>query len=236
MPDTGFDREVVKAGTALSKEVSLYGDEFLTSEHAERIIDEFDLKLVGSGAECVVLQSRNDQKKGEKVVAAITYQDMNPEKMRRIFYLHRIMATLFPHNFPHFSSAFGKHPVQENIRNISGTKRQEIVGPAGNELQAISPEMHEFRWREVENTSQFPFSKVKEAVDTLGLPVDFDDAGDNFALGEDDGVYYLDKIIYNPKDITLWDTNKISSYMKIKGYSERDTRIVRKSIERLKAL
>lgn len=74
-------------------------------ESIEKLLrgDEKIEKVIGSGAESVVVSLKGNNKE----VVAYNYNGLDPVLAKVIFYQQRTYSTLFPHNFPHFHAAFG---------------------------------------------------------------------------------------------------------------------------------
>lgn len=181
----------------------------LWPDEIQKIADENNQEVIGSGAECVVIPGKDNSK---DIVVAYTYFDLNPLKAKQLFYSQRIFSTLFPHNFPHFYAAFGKHPNQKQTENPSGTIRQMI---------------HEDKKQKV----VYSFAEVDKICKELGLPLLIERGSQNFATGEDGGEYYLDTIehLYPPQV----DKNKVISYMTENNFSSSDISMVEKCFSRL---
>ncbi|MCF7865687.1 MAG: hypothetical protein K9M11_04240 [Candidatus Pacebacteria bacterium] len=184
----------------------------------EEIAKRNDVEVIGSGAECVVVPGKNINNK--ETVTAYTYSDMNPLRMKEVFYAQRIFSTLFPHNFPHFYAAFGKNSdsvVNSRERdNISGTIRERVV--KSEEGKKIL----------------FPINRVEETCNEIGLPFIIDWTSGNIIVGEDGGEYYVDTI--SQLDLKNIDQEKLFSYIEERSMSETDIHIVQMSIHRLEEI
>lgn len=208
MPKTEFAHEIRE--TTRSKNCNLWPHEIeaIASNNS-------DQEIIGSGAECVVVPGKDHSK---DVVLAYTYFDMNPLRAKEIFYSQRIFSTLFPHNFPHFYAAFGRHPEVK--------KAEEATNPSGTIRQRIYQEGQEI------NEIKFPFERVKEICHEIGLPIFAEDSPQNMKIGDDGGEYYLD--VLRHLDPAAINEDRLFECMQEQGYSEIDMHAVRISIGRLK--
>lgn len=203
--------------------------------------------ILGSGAECIVLEVGTDKQK----VAAITHSEYGsdgsygPLQAKTIFYNQRIVHTLFPHNFPKFYASFAEHP-DPDIKQISGTIRQRIHGTGGSE-EGYSPVSKPKEKSKIQKLFFFlkkgketqgvthPFYKAEKALDEMGLKLYLDDNAVNFMLSEDGGEYYVDTLsvssIAEPSDL-----KKILEYMKVNKYTKHEMKVVSNSVNRLNQL
>ena len=186
-----------------------------------KLVDAFNQDYVGSGAECVVVVKRGEKRK----VEAITYSEMTPLKAKQTFYVHRILETLFPHNFPHFYAVSGG---VKGKPDQSGSIRQRVEA----KFEVESPYTKTFGAYDRLNP-KYPFSEVLKKVKSLRIPVGFDDTGVNFVLAADGGVYYLDTVI---PFSSPWDIQHIEEYMQTHNYDKTEIEIVKKSVRRLMEL
>ena len=171
---------------------------------------ENDQEVIGSGAECIAVPG---EKIGEtETVVAFNYFDMNPLRMKEIFYAQRILSTLFPHNFPHFYVATGADP--KDLSKLSGTIRQRIERNSSKNIPVI-----------------FPLEKVKETCRDIGLPLFISENTYNQMIGEDGGEYFIDTVdAFPPERI---NTVKLFSYMKENNFLDSDIATVKGCIHRL---
>ena len=163
-------------------------------------VEAEDLTYIGHGHESIVVKNNN---KPEQVIA-FSYLDMPPERAIRIYYMQRIYAILFPHNFPHFFAARGG--------KNSMTHRQEIIPSDAK--------------------PKHPFEEVTKICEKWEIPQPwlYDPVSVNFLIGLDGGEYYVDQLFtpQNPLDL-----KKALMYMKNSGYSNKDQEIVRHNIDRI---
>jgi len=161
-------------------------------------------------------------------VVAFSELELLSEEAKIQFYLQRVMSTLFPHNFPHFSFASGgagltdaiTKPDQE-IERFGGTVRERIYESESAEVK-------------------FPLSEVDRVCRELGIPIKRRDKGlYNEYVGADGGEYYLDNLNFMAYEFQelegvrhTWDIEKIIQYMKRNGHSDVDQQTVLTSIAR----
>ncbi len=168
-------------------------------------------KKLAQGAENLVIDSPQARRRGRLI--AITWETLSPERAREIFYSHRVMNILFPHNFPIFYAAWGS----SDGRRITGTVREEIVKTEGEIV--------------------YPIDDVWDVMHALQLPVGMDPSGVNYHRGADGGEYFLDTLFRIRS--RSWDMGRVLDYMNDQAahpdiiYSDDDKRQVAHAIERL---
>lgn len=197
-------------------------DEWLdcpSDKFEQELIKTYNEEYVGSGGEVVVVALKGSK---PKKVVAFNYLGISPERAKEIFYLHRFFSTLFPHNFPHFYSSTGEVDKTMN-KSVSGTIRRDIM-----DVQSSIEGENE------SGTGYYPFTKVKEFCDELGIIVSIDPTSNNFMFGADGGEYYVDTL--KRPNVEDWDVNKITQYMERNKYDQKDIEIVQKTVERLKVI
>jgi hypothetical protein len=227
--------------TQIKKELkeSDFGVNFLTPAKTYEIVKRYDKDLVGKGSETVVFAERDRSAKsgflgiGKKpfrqdVVVAVDYKTVyDPIAAKEIFYRQRIMATLFPDNFPHFATSLGSTDSKDGV---SLTIRQRVKGGVGLPGTRITDDPNN------------PFGTVLKTMDELHLPVDIDTSTKHYAKDRNGNVYYLDKVdlkrdkMGHPENNSIWNKDSIRQYMTDRGYSNLDKRIVEMSIDRLNSL
>lgn len=182
-----------------------------------KLVEDYNEEYVGHGAEAVVVRDRGNPDSSK--LLAFYYKDATAERAKMIFYLQRVLSTLFPHNFPHFYASFGKDSRSQG-EGISGNIRQEVdYLPHDPFTEIIS--------------ARYPFSQVDKSLDKLGIKISFDRIA-NFVQGIDGGEYYVDTVANS--NIRDWSLDKILDYMRKNNYSNEDIDIVRRSIKRLKSI
>lgn len=204
-------------------------------EELIKLVTSYDGRIVGQGAECVVLEHPYDESKVSAFslsgVLAIDYGGMNPKVAKEVFYLQRIFSTLFPHNFPHFYAAFGRHEDQP-----AGTIREKVQGESVLEIPLKGEDF------ESSGRVRFPWKFVEEAIREMVLAaVSLDTSNtrdnENLMLGKDGGVYYLDTIKVSGN--FPWDLKRVQAFLDRNDhdgkplYSPLDKTIVLKSVDRL---
>lgn len=174
---------------------------------------ELRQQVLGSGQEYVVVRYPGNE---TRKVLAFAYKNLSPAEAKKIYYSQRIMAMMFPDNFPQFNAAFGSDEASESMS--TGTVRQRVLYPSR-------------RVRDNNIEVKKPFSEVRRACHELGLGFREDINRSNRRVSEDGKEYYLDKVSF--KDVRALDKKKIGEYMANQGRSDVETRRVMKSIDRL---
>lgn len=207
------------------KEVSNQKGEFDTRERMIKFIENSNVKKLGSGSECIVIEHPTNKGK----VVAINYENLKPLKAKDIYYSSKICNTLFPYNFPKIYSASAK----ENEDEFNGTIKEKVAGRIiahGDEKEG----------------SPHPFSNIKKEIallkqDPYNLPIEFDGNLGNFFEAKN-STFYVDTLsmgstikYYQEQGKTI-NTEEIVKYMNEKKYKESDIKTVISSIERLKEL
>lgn len=189
-----------------------------STSQVKRLVKDTGLTYVGHGQECVVTESENHP----NFVVAIHCLGLTASEAKLTYHSQRIMTLLFPHNFPHFIAVFGKHPEKE-WSSSSFSYRQEVRGEnSGGDGYAG-----------LDKSSVYPFKNVIRTIEELDLPVEFDRYKNNFKLGPDGGVYYLDTSFIFWSDYEEEQTRRILRYMEENQYSKLDVKAVEQSIERI---
>jgi hypothetical protein len=190
----------------------------LTDAELNTLIESSDAKVIGDGAECVVIE--NTRLEEESKVMAINYGDQdNPLD---VFYLQRIYSTLFPEHFPRFYAAgIAGFTIREKVEGVSTEGRGYLVTDGKD-------------WEGVTKT----FADVYEFIKDVSPPVIFDDTAQNFILTGDGRIVFVDtlKSKVNLYSDSFWDTEKLTAYMIKKDYSEADASRVFKCLQRLQDL
>lgn len=215
MPYLTVEAGIAKTASAVKKEIARQLAHFLTSNEVAKIAAEHGLDNVKSGAWCFAIRQ------GEMILV-FDFHSMSPERAKTLFHLHRIANLLFPHNFPQIATSCGKLHG-ENSDALTRTARQFIEGPATAAYTTLDQQ------------AAYPFQKALEFFYHFHLPVHHPDRyGDNFILGPDGGVYYVDTLL--PIVTMSWPTEKIVDYMTNHGYKKTEIDMVVHSIHRLNHL
>lgn len=202
-------------------------------EILELFSDKHGVKLIGYGSEYVVVEIDGEP----TMVMAYTHKGFVPELMKEKFYAQRILATIFPHNFPRVYAVFGT----DKWDKVSGTVRQKI--------ESVRTERKEHSYIELgtDERCKFPFEEIIDTINKLELPIRLDtDEGKgygstrmpntNFALAADGGIYYLDipQVLINQP----WKRQTLLSHMQShpEKYSDTDIQIVLRSLDRIQAI
>lgn len=136
----------------------------MNDQAVKEIVDQNNEKLIGNGAECIVINKKGNP----DLVVAFDYAGIkNIEEQKVQFYWHRIYSVLFPHNFPRFYSVWA-------TEKSSGTIRQKI--DSTDKPAQVN----------------YPFGMVRDLCREFNLPLWVDRVSSNFTVGRDGGEYYLD--------------------------------------------
>lgn len=196
---------------------------------------KFDSKILGDGAESSVFVTAKDSKK----VAAFEHErKLSPSsalRAKRIFYLQKILHTLFPQNFPKIHDAFGKHP-DENVENNTGTIRERILmdGECDD-----NPLPHILMRKRCDPKHRIECLSASKSIERLLEPIGMQhviDYGSNLNfISNSDGMYYVDlpMNVESNKSLQI-HPEKIAIFMEKNNYSDQDKRTVQQSIARLK--
>lgn len=183
------------------------------------IMNEVSLKKIGEGAESFVISHKQENK-----VVAVEKSVKDPIHMKEKYYFNNILNTLFPENFPKIYSSFTKSD-DENKLKVSATVRQRIYPK--------NADLHD------ENASNSKlFSKVKMALEKMGLPVLLDEkSSTNFITDSKGNEYYVDNAIIASSLSSFEKLKKgILGFMTENKYSSSDIKKVLNSLERLAEL
>ncbi len=208
---------------------------FLTEQELTTLItSKYQEEVLGWCGECVVVPVHGK----ESLASAYIYKPYSPVEARGIFYVQRVLSTLFPHNFPKFYAAFGAEmPPDLKERTSShrptGTIRQRIIGETMKPPKNV--EEQESFIPPYSRSVDHPFSRVTQEMQKVGLQLQFDMYEPNFMLGTDGGEYYVDQTGSNAEDI-VENKGEILRYMAEHDYSKDATRLVRLAIDRLVVL
>ncbi len=190
-----------------------YDDYFLEEEELFRKYPDIEDKFIDSGSECIVL-AQTDEKPPKKVVT-FTYnikKEAGPKGAKITFYLQRMFAILFPHNFPHFYASFGA----DKEKNLTSVSIKEFIEKDVNEDGKI-----------------FPFKNVSDFASSLNMEGIFDYVSSNFINAPDGGQYYVDKISLENNIINEATIEAVLNFMKKNNYSQEDMRKVKVCLERI---
>lgn len=216
-------------------------------EKFKEITENFGIKVVGSGNECIVV---DDPESKEKVIA-INYKNLSPEEAKDIYYSSKIWNTLFPHNFPKIHSA----NARTESDTLSGTVRQKITGKTLHDQDYSFKQMMESDFKEkVSLTSvmkniknyllnkkvetKYPFAEAFTQMEILSkepynLPFFIDTNTKNFIKTDDGNEYYVEGMRIGSILEDKIDISKLENYMKEKNYDQSDIQKVVSSINRL---
>ena len=225
MPDAGYLRKQLTT----DHENRENPHRWKTQEIRQLLEGKYGEEVIGFGSECIVVPIKGKEQR----VAAYSYNGLEPNQAKRLFYLHRIFSTLFPKNFPHFYAAFGK--TRDSTVPVTGTIRYKIEGVRRDTTILPSVEREAFQKPSRQPIKpKFPFKRVEEETEKMGVSFFFDRAHTNFIVGNDGGEYYVD--VLEDSLPANYPREKILSYMEQHGYSPEEKRVVEISLARLEAI
>ncbi len=192
----------------------------------EKMAQNLGVELVAVGHEAFLTGLTPE---GAKLVA-YTHETLSPQEAKSIFWTQKLLATLFPHNFPTYYAAFGSN----NSRALTGTIREWIRGRSYFKLDIKRPQLFDPLAVKGQNYFvKYPLTEVKEAMSMLGVDIEFDIGNwDNFLLGPEGGVYYLDKPVLKGE----LGASKVSKFMNERDYDAGDKNVAQASVSRLSKL
>lgn len=171
-----------------------------------------ETRFLGMGAEAIVVANRD---RPDKAIAFRydNFERTDPITARRVFYAQRFFSTLFPHNFPHFYAS------------IWGEKPQEV-------RQTI-----EVKPYDKQQVPTYPFERVFDDCDEMGITLRTDDWFSNFQRGADGGEYYMDNLPDSFLDnFYKLDENKLRVYLKKENITGSREKTIWRSLRRLREL
>lgn len=223
---------------------------WLDNSKAIELAEKYGFEFIGGGAECIVVKepsnlssrsismrekikkwffgNKDEEYIKPELVVAVGYGFYKePKVAKKEFYLHRLISTLFPHNFPKFVSSFGttdKKAPHVTFREFVSSKDSRIRRGTS--------------YRTLDKKSVHPIQKAFDFFKEFDLSIEFDISGFNYCLGQDGGTYYMDTVVSNmgKNAIPTQTIERVIEWMKDKKYSERDIVIVKKSFERINEL
>lgn len=211
-----------------------------------------EAKYLGNGSDSIVVTFPD--KAG--IVVAYTFDNnfnsrhagfWTPEKAKRMFYINKILATLFPHNFPNLRFVVGK-PEWNLMRRLFdrfkyrkqpvlfGSIREKVEGVGGVRIGSKNPFQHV-----LDSLLEIGIDRPEVFFDDKSHVKDFKHA--NIISTANGNEYYVDVIdksrFGDPRrfDAELINFGQsILGYMKRKNYDEYSIAHVSKMIQRLKLL
>ena len=222
MPYCYLERQTRAAAETVKRKIHHEGYYYPGRSSLLEILKPFGVELLGKGTEVFVLAQKSPD--GEDLAVALDYHETRPTQAKVVFYTHRLLSTLFPHNFPRFLAARGKLGDEEIISALSGTLRE-----------CKRPERNFYSFRILDERARFPFGEALKVMAFLHLPFEFPDIfTENFIFSpSDEAVYYLDTIRLTQG---IFDTGEIITYMAKHGYGFQARHTVKQCIQRLELL
>ena len=183
MPYCYLERPTRAAAETVKRKIHHEGYYYPGRSSLLEILKPFKVELLGKGAEVFVLAQKSPD--GEDLAVALDYHETRPTQAKVIFYAHRLLSTLFPHNFPRFLAARGKLGGEEITSALSGTLRECKRG-----------EQNFYSFRILDKRARFPFGEALKVMAFLHLPFEFPDVftGNFIFSPNDEAVYYVDTI------------------------------------------
>ena len=249
----GLDKELSKKIIQARKPQKRLGgfffgeEEMREREKLEKVLKKEGKAILGSGAECVVIDEGN-----ERVLAIKHSTTLDPIGAKKEFYVHKILSTLFPHNFAKMYASFIKG--EDNISSISGTIREKIENKTVNANNNILKKLINMiglvvlkiskskvtydKQRQSENSFsnkiRTQFGEVVQSLGKTGMNITFDTNDFNFIQDQFKNIYYVDRVSSYYLEKSKKD--QLIKFMKEKNYSETDIAIVEKIFDRIIAL
>ena len=227
-----------------------------TSKKLGKTLENSGKLVLGSGAECVVVDDGN-----EHVLAIRHNAFMSPIEVKKEFYIHKILTTLFPKNFPKIYASFVKG--EDNISSVSGTIREKIYREHDKSndilkktfdiisllyLKIFKPntylksnekskeeetKIYENKIQNEKNTHDI-FYEIENNLKETGMQIYLDNNIVNFISDKSGNPNYVDMV--SGYIINKSKKDKLILFMTSKNYSETDIRIVSSAFDRMIAL
>ncbi len=161
--------------------------------------------VVASGSEQMAFQHPTDPNK----LQFVSYQEVNPDRAKLVFYTHRVLHTLFPHNFPRIYASFG-----EKEGFTSGTVREKVV----SDRQEKKP--------------QHSLQKAFDTLAELGFKpvVEYSSSSVHNVMTSSDGEYFIEVITKTLRD---FDQEKVMQYMTNTMFSLHDKEAVQRALQKI---
>lgn len=206
--DTEFISEV---RTLRSRGFAERQDRHVKTAIITALAESYHERVLGGGDECFVMPKKGDATK----VLAVNYERIKRRRGLRLFYVHRIFSTLFPHNFPKVHAVF--------FGDRSGTVRQFV--------QEVK------RRTIVTDDIRYPVARAQKIWEELfGEKFALDTNSHNFLLTEEWEQFFVDRMrlrddFWTPERIEI-----LMGYMSRNGYSKDDIEYVGRKMDRLNYL
>ena len=219
---------------------------------AARVLER---KVFPHGAESIVVEAEN----GDMVIAIrhspeyISRNEENPTAyIKKQYYLHRILNTLYKDSFPRIYGSFIKEGEEGSLGTISGTIREKIIPREEGKKEKNSPPIAPFFLEMIGDYKQISEEESKEEVarikanqeqiqkfidiestlEELGIRISLDTFdSSNFITDKNGNRFYVDMI--RPRTIKPEAREKIKAYMTERGFNESDIRSVENALLRL---
>ncbi len=154
-------------------------------------------------------------------------------RAREIYYIHRILKTLFPTHFPKIRAAMEHRPDSETP---GGTVREEVkIKEDPLKASKRANLVHWFMRNFIDKTTDGDFKEVRTALQDMGVKGGIDYNPPNFETDIDGHEQYLDTAPALAEPLVSRHY-EIVQYMWARGYSGTDVRKVEKALHRLESL
>lgn len=251
-PPSRKAHQSIEAGLKRIPEGPNKGARYLDPGQIEKIVEENDLAYISEGSECIVVSPQKRTWKSlwrkpevdQRLVLAFDYKMnekrlIDPKEAKTLFYTQRLMSTLFPHNFPHFYSAWGAYDPKQ----VSGTIRERKIPKKPPLIERVRSYFSKSGESSTLQKIDYPLSKVHQVLKELGWDFIYIDstASENRIVGQDGGEYFVDKTRIFLKageqlDSNRWNMDKLTEYLRKNQFSQTDQHIIIGSISRIQEL
>lgn len=154
-------------------------------------------------------------------------------RAREIYYIHRVLKTLFPNNFPAIRKGI-EHRKESDVPG--GTVREEVKIQADPVADSKKGQLvHWFYRNFIDKNTDGDFQEVREALRAMRITQGIDYNPPNFATDEKGHEQYLDTAPGLAEPL-LREHARIIEYMWARGYSGDAVRKVDSALKRLDAL
>ncbi len=210
---------------------SIVHDRSFTLADIAKIVQAKQLEFISANDTNMVFSPKDHTRKWWKFLIkaanrqdiAISIQYVRPElasAQKEKFYAHKILAILFPHNFPKVHTYFGSQDYVHD--QLTGRIEERIHPHTQADLQV-----------------KYPLAAVGNIIAELGIPVRQLDTGKkgNTIVDDEGAEYFVAEIQLSGRG-SEWDEEKIFAYMsaRTEEYTENQIRQVMNCIARLRSL
>jgi hypothetical protein len=211
-------------------------------EEMRKVMETFSGRILGSGSECVVVETEK-----EGFVLAVHHAKMRDALTNKeLFYAHKILNTLFPKNFPRVYTSFSDE--SEGLDGIQGTVREKIIQSELKEEKNLGTEelsqnkmksffvgiLEEFFPKTDLEKNFNQFALAKKTLEKMGIDIRIDENHTNFIEDRDGNQYYVDTVskFYSKKSARP----KLEKFLDQQNYSSSEKKIALGAFDRLSQL